>query len=89
MGFASFMEDYPWIMGIVYIACGPIIALFGKRWFPWVVATFVSVFTFLAVLMLFSVFGWMAETVGLIICIIVALGLGIFAFWFVKRTVWL
>lgn len=83
------MEDYPWVLGIFYILTGPIIALFGKRWFPYVVGGSCAVCTFFLLLILFSVFGWMSETLGLVICLVVALALSVLVFWIVKRTIWL
>ena len=41
--FSSFTQKYPWAFGIIMIAGGPIIALFGQRFFPWVIAGIVSI----------------------------------------------
>ena len=39
---------------------GPIIALFGTAWFPYVVASLVAIFVMGTITMLSLAFGWMA-----------------------------
>lgn len=85
----SFVEDHPWILGVLMLLGGPIVALFGKRWFPWVTSGIAFVFSFCFILMILSVFGWMTTTVGLAICLTVTLLLALLAAWFVFKATWI
>ena len=68
---------------------GPIVALCGKRFFPYVTAAIAGIFACVALLILFSVFEWMSSTAGLVICLIVAFGLSGLGAYFVYKTVWI
>jgi len=68
---------------------GPLVGLYGKRFFPWVMAGLVFFITSCVLLIIFAVMGWMDSTVGLIICCCLAIALGLLAGWFVKRIIWL
>lgn len=84
----SFVEDHPWILGILMLIGGPIVALCGKRWFPWVTAGIALVFSACFLLMILSVFGWMTTTAGLAICLTVTLLLALLAAWLVFKATW-
>lgn len=83
------MEEYPWVLGTIFILLGPIVGLLGKRWFPWVVASLAAIMTCCGLLVLFTVFGWMNETVGFWICLPVSFLLAGFVFWLAKKAIWL
>lgn len=88
-GFAKFIEDYPWVLGTIFILCGPIIGMLGKRWFPWVISSLVAVMGLCGLLIVFTVFGWMETTLGFWICLVVAILLAGLLFWLAKRAIWL
>lgn len=87
-GFANFMDENPWILGIVMLVCGPVVAMCGKRFFPWVTAGIAAIFVGFGLLIFFSAFEWMSGTAGLVICLIVAIGLAAVAAYFVFKMVW-
>ena len=54
------LQQNEWVIGIIYVIAGPIIALFGTAWFPYVVASLVAIFVMGTITMLSLAFGWMA-----------------------------
>lgn len=85
----DWLADNEWCIGIVYLVAGPLIALFGTAWFPYITAALVAIFT-----IGFSTFGAMelgwTETVGGSVGVLLgALALGILAGCLVRRSVWL
>lgn len=89
MNFSKFVHDYPWAFGLLMVLGGPIVLLFGRRFFPWVTAGIVAVCLFFGTFMIASILGFMDTTVGLIISIGVSAGVGLLAGFFVMRTVWI
>jgi hypothetical protein len=88
MNFSKFVHDYPWAFGLLMVLGGPIVLLFGRRFFPWVTAGIVAVCLFFGTFMIASILGFMDTTVGLMISIGVSAGVGLLAGFFVMRTVW-
>ena len=62
----SWFHDNEWLIGIIYLIVGPLIALFGTAWFPQITACLVSVFVFSTGLTMCMDFGWCATTGGAI-----------------------
>lgn len=89
MNLSKFIHDYPWIFGVIMILGGPFVLLFGRKFFPWVTAGVVSLFSLLAVLVFCGLVGFMNTNVGLAGSIVGALAVGALAGWFVMRTVWI
>lgn len=87
-GFTKFLTDYPWVMGAIFILFGPIIGMVGKRFFPWIVAILASVLVLLGFLILFSVIGWMEETLGFWLSIVSAAILAGLTMYFTKKAIW-
>lgn len=87
--FAKFMHDHPWIFGLIMIIGGPIVALSGQRFFPWVMTGIVSISLSLGILIFCSMIGIMETTVGLCISIGVALVSTLLSGWLVMKTVWI
>jgi len=88
LGFTEFITEHPAILGVLLIILGPVIALFGKRWFPFVVASIVFLFVATGFLMMFSYFELMETTPGLAGCISGSLVLGLLFAWFAKAHMW-
>lgn len=84
----GYIEEHPWIIATLYLVAGPLIALFGLSWFPYVAAGVVALFVMTLVGSICMAFGWMAGTIGTLICAFVALGLGILAGMLVRRQIW-
>jgi len=89
MNFNQFMHDYPWAIGIIMILGGPIVALYGRRFFPWVIAGIVSLtfligtLLFCSIIGLFNTYGGLAGSIG------AALVIGLLSGWFIMKTVWI
>ena len=60
----TFITDYPWIMGIMFIVAGPLIALWGAYFARIVSTCIMSVFGTLFMIILFTAFGLMETTTG-------------------------
>lgn len=78
-GFAQFLIDYPWVLGIFYLMLGPIMALWGKKLFPQAVGSLVFVVVVLGLLMLFSMANSMTTLLGKILCSTISTLLGLMA----------
>ena len=85
--FAKLMHDYPWLFGIIMVVGGPLVAMYGKRFFPWVVAGIVSVTLLMASLVICSVLGFMSSYSGVGISIGIATLISLLAGYFIKRMV--
>ncbi len=68
---------------------GPIVGLYGRRFFPWVIAGIVSVNLLLGTLVFCSVVGFMESTISLCISIAVSFIVSGLGGWFVMKTVWI
>ena len=84
---SSFMRFSPWFFGLIMIVGGPFVALFGKRYFSWIIAGIVIVSFHLAVLGFCSIAGFMETNGGVAISIGVALLVAILSGFFVYRVV--
>ena len=85
----AWFEKNEWVLGIVYLITGPLIALFGVAWFPYAMATLVAVFVMGAIIAVCLALGWMATSTGTIVTLIVAPIVGIIAGIIIRRNVWL
>lgn len=68
---------------------GPVIALYGRRFFPWVIAGIVSISFLLGFLVFCSVAGFMETNVGMSISIGGSFLVSGLSGWFVMQTVWI
>ena len=87
--YLGWIQENQWVIGIVYLIAGPLIALFGLKWFPYVTASLVAIFVIGLVMALGLAFGWMASTGGTVAVCLVALALGIVAGILIRRNIWL
>lgn len=85
----GWLSENGWAIGIIYVIAGPLIALFGLKWFPYVTASLIAIFVIGLCVSLSLAFGWMTSTVGTVITLIVALILGVLAGCVVRRNVWI
>ena len=85
----SWLSENEWAIGILYIIIGPLIALYGAKWFPYVTAGLIAVFTIGIILSISLAAGWMATTGGTVACFIVALVAGVIAGMLIRRHIWL
>jgi MFS family permease len=83
------MHNYPWLFGIIMILGGPIVALYGRRFFPYVIAGIVSISFLLLSLIVCSLLGFMEATLGIAGSVCFAIAIGGLAAWFVMKTVWI
>ena len=85
----QWLADNEWAIGILYLIIGPILALFGAAWFPYVTASLVAVFTIGLLCSLSLAAGWMATTVGTVVTFVVAIIVGVLVGMLVRRHVWI
>lgn len=83
----GWLYDNEWAIGIIYLIFGPLIALFGTSWFPYVVASIVAIFTIGLVCSISLAAGWMSTGLGTGIVFAVALILGVIAGILIRRNV--
>lgn len=67
---------------------GPIVALFGRRWFPWVTAGIVTTTVLLLCLIFCELTGFLEKPIEIVASIVFALSLAILSGWFVMKTMW-
>ena len=85
----NWLAENEWCIGIIYLVLGPILAIFGLQWFPYVTASLVAIFIITLVASLGLAFGFMNSTGGLIAVLAVGLLLGILAGCLIRRKIWL
>lgn len=85
----AWIQNNMWVIGIIYLIAGPIIALFGLQWFPYVAASLVAIFTMGIITSVSLAFGWMDSTVGTVVVLCVAIILGVVAGMLIRRNVWI
>ena len=82
----GWLYENEWVIGVIYLIIGPLVAIFGARWFPYIIASLIAMFVLVLICMLGLSFGWM-ESVGASIAIcLVGLALGIVAGCLVRRN---
>jgi hypothetical protein len=86
-GIKDFIIASKWILAIIFILCGPVIGMVGKRFFPWVVSIMAGCFATAALLLTFTVFGWMGSAAGFWCLLILSIGLGVLAGWLMKKSI--
>lgn len=82
----GWLYENEWAIGIIYLVAGPLIALFGATWFPYIVASLVAIFTIGLVCMVSMTAGWMAGSIGTAVTCSVALVLGVVIGCVVRRN---
>lgn len=82
----GWLYENEWAVGIIYVIAGPLIALFGAAWFPYIVAAIVAIFFIGTTCMISLSAGWMATTTGTAVTCSVAVVLGIIAGCVVRRN---
>jgi hypothetical protein len=85
----QFIKDYPWLFGIIMILGGPIIAFYGRRFFPWVIASIVFISTLLITLVICQLIGLFSGTVGIAVSLVVAVTLSVVTSRLAMKTVWI
>ena len=83
----GWLYDNEWAIGIIYLIFGPLIALFGTGWFPYVVAAIVAIFVIGIVCSISLAAGWMSTGLGTGIVFAVALILGVIGGMVIRRNV--
>jgi len=78
-----------WLLGLIYLIVGFVIALWGVNLFPFIGASMVAIFTITVTCSLTEAFGWMDTTWGCTLCFILALTLGIVFGCVIRRNIWL
>jgi len=87
-------DDYSWFeenkiyFVLLALIVGPITAFGGKRLFPYVAATVISLFTFFVVLIICSISGGFGTTLGLVLSILAALVFAIAVGICTRRCFW-
>ena len=87
--YISWLEDNEWFLGIMYLIVGPLLALWGVQWFPYVTAILVAFFVFGLCVSIGLAFDWMVSTGGLIAVLVVGAILGTLLGIFIKRKIWI
>jgi hypothetical protein len=91
-----FFANHPYILGVLLLVFGGLVAFFGGKFFPYVLATTVGAITFMVILLLASVLGALkaldknrdptgGQIAATVASFVVALALAIFAGWFIKK----
>ena len=88
-GFAKVMNDKPWIIALIFIFGGPIVALKGKPFFKFVVTGIAGVFGTIFTILFLSLFTIMDTTGGMVASCLIALTAGGLVGYTVFRTIWL
>ena len=87
--YLGWLADNEWLIGIIYLVAGPIIALFGTLYFPYICASLIAIFVIGIVTSFCLSLGWMATTGGTVGVLIAALVLGVVSGMLVRRHIWI
>ena len=82
----GWLYENEWAIGLIYVVAGPLIALFGAAWFPYIIAALVAIFAMGVVCSISLSAGWMASTVGTWVTLCIALVIGIVSGCFVRKN---
>ena len=85
----GWLYDNSWVIGIIYLVFGPLIAFFGSKLFPYITSTLVGFFVVTVLCSISLSAGWMVSMGGSIATICVAVVLGVIAGCIVVRYTWL
>lgn len=85
----QWLAENEWAIGIMYLIVGPVLALFGAAWFPYVVASLVAIFTIGLICSLSLAAGWMSTGLGTGIVFAVAIIVGVIVGMVVRRHIWI
>ena len=85
----GWLYDNTWVIGIIYVVFGPLIAFWGSKLFPYITSTLVGFFTVTILCSISLNAGWMVTMGGSIATICVAVVLGVIAACIVVRYTWL
>ena len=85
--YLGWLSDNQWAIGLIYLVIGPVVALFGLAWFPYVVAGLLAVFVIGLIVSFSLAMSWMVTTTGTCITLAVALILGIVAGYLIRRHI--
>lgn len=88
-GFSDFLLSNEWIIGLLLIGAGLIVALKGRPFFRWVATIAVFLATSCFVILVCSLFPWMETKGGLATCIISAILIGALLAFLVYRFIWI
>jgi len=69
------------------LAAGPIIGMYGAKFFPWVVAGLICFFVACFLMILAGAMTWTNSTLGFILCLAVSIAVGCLAGWFAKKLI--
>lgn len=90
----SYLQENPWIVGIIMLVVGFLVTYYGKRFLPWVIAIFSGGATFFIVLLFCSLFGMLdyidptqdEGSVGLVVLsFLLATAAGVLVGFFMKK----
>lgn len=82
------LSENPTVLGVVFLLVGPIIAMMGKRWFPYIAASIGAITVFCGVMLLAGLFGFFSSWLWGSISFLVALLVGVLFGMFLRRAVW-
>ena len=82
------LADNPWVLAVLLLIVGPLIALFGKKWFPYVAGILSALFVMDAVAHFAGWMGWLTTSWSPYVVLGVAIFLGLLIGNIVARTVW-
>ena len=82
------LSENPTVLGIVFLLVGPIIAMCGKRWFPYIAAGIGAISMISLVMLCAGLFGLLSSWVWGVVSVLVALAAGILFGMFLRKMVW-
>jgi hypothetical protein len=91
--FVVFLQEQPWILAVILIVFGLIVTLVGAKFFRITLAVAVGLVTVLALLLFFSVIGWLDALAGegkgnvalTVVSFLVSAALAVLAAWFLFK----
>ena len=85
----NFFQKNPWVLGIILVIVGPLIATQGLKFFPFVVMGVTGLGSFYILMAILGEIGLTGTTIGMWICIIGSLAVAILAALFIRKRLWI
>lgn len=84
----QWLDNNPWFLAVVLLIVGPIVAFFGKKWFPNIAAIVACLFVMQGIAVLAGQLGWLSTSWSPWVVLAVALILGICVGGIVQKKIW-
>ena len=85
----EWLASNPWIFAVILLIVGPLIAFFGKRWFPYIGAIIAAIAVMDGIALLAGYMGWLSTSWSPYVILAVAIMIGLCVAGIVVKAIWI